>query len=106
MRQTPKKKHGKFEGANVIQHVTQRQEQLYSDLQDYIEQLASKNSEDINDMRTSNKSTVTLNETLLQIIAAQNKKINKLFQMVAAHATAPLKTNNRTPVPPTTCQGR
>ena len=101
-----KKKHGKFEGANVIQHVTQRQEQLDADLQDYIEKLASKNSEDINDMRTSNKSTVTLNETLLQTIAAQNKKISKLFQMVAAHATASLKTNNQTIVPPTTCQGR
>ena len=95
-----KKKHGQFEGANFIQHVTQRQEQLDTELPDYLDQLASTTGEKINDMRTPNQATVKLNETLPQTIVAQNKKIDKLFQMVAAQATDPPTTNNQKFVPP------
>ena len=69
-----RKNNGQFEGANVIQQVAQQQEQLYVDLQYYLEKLAITNFEEINDIITDNQATVTLNGTLLQTIAAQNKK--------------------------------
>ena len=47
-------------------------------------------------MRTSNQITVTLNETFLQTTAEQNKKIDKLFQMVEKQAAAPPTINNKT----------
>ena len=95
-----RKNHRQFEGVNIIQHVTQRQEQLDTELPDYLDQLASTTGEKINDMRTPNQATVKLNETLPQTIVAQNKKIDKLFQMVASQATAPPSNNNQTIVSP------
>ena len=52
-------------------------------------------------MCTANQAKDTLNETLLQTNAAQNKKIDNLFQMVAAQANATPPTKNKTIVPPT-----
>ena len=49
-----KKKHGQFEGANVIQKVKYIQEQLDTYLQDYLEQIESTNGERINEMSTAN----------------------------------------------------
>ena len=52
-------------------------------------------------MCTANQAKDTLNETLLQTNAAQNKKIDNLFQMVAAQANATPTTKNKTIFPPT-----
>ena len=52
------------------------------------------------EIRTANQVTVTLNEALLQTITAQNKKFNKLFQMVVAQATDKPPTNNQMVVTP------
>ena len=71
-----KKKHGKFEGANIIRHLKHWKEQLGVDLQDYLLQIAITDDKEMNNMHKANESTVTLNETLLQTIAAQNKKID------------------------------
>ena len=50
-------------------------------------------------MRTANQVTVTLNETLLQTISAQNNKIDILFHMVETQAYYPLPINNQNIVP-------
>ena len=74
--------------------------QLDSDRQDYLEQLTITNGKNINKIHTANQATVTLNETLLHTITAENNKIKKLFQMVADQANAPPTTNNQIIVPP------
>ena len=74
-----RKNHRQFEGVNIIQQVTQRQEQLYSHLQYYLEQLDITNNVEINKTSTSNQATVTLNKTLFQTIVEQNKNIDDCF---------------------------
>ena len=56
--------------------MTQRQEQLYSHLQYYLEQLDITNNVEINKTSTDNQATVTLNKTLFQTIVEQNKNID------------------------------
>ena len=75
-------------------------------MQDYLEQLSSTNGKDINGMHTADQATVTLNETLIQTVSAQNKNIKNLFQRVVAQYTAPPTTNNLPIFPTTACQQR